>query len=305
MCNLDEKYLSAVYRKNLSSGSRRCKSQLVHALWTAEWVPQENGDSVEFVRPTNAERERLPNEFPFDAGQKWLDAIDFGVTAKKRSEEYRERNYHAKILGFESATEAAKMAEIAKLCRKEGRSPDELVSHLTPSQKKPETSFPIRLLKDKQRRVEKFIEQFGSATVKTYEPRMRSVRITQASEYTRAWLKAQYTNEFGIMVCQICKKGMPFKKRNMEEYYFEAVEALSKAFFSKEHEAQFLALCPLCAARYKEFIKHDENTMRAWKAAILASDSSEVPLALGDLKTSIRFVETHFNDITTILTEEE
>ena len=45
---------------------------------------------------------------------------------------------------------------------------------------------------------------------------------------------------------------MPFKKRD-GEYYFESVEALSKAYFLKEREPQFLALCLLCAAMYKEF----------------------------------------------------
>ncbi|MBU1207326.1 MAG: hypothetical protein KKH04_10435 [Proteobacteria bacterium] len=33
------------------------------------------------------------------------------------------------------------------------------------------------------------------------------------------------------------------------------VEALSRDHFTKEHEAQFLALCPLCAAMFKEFVK--------------------------------------------------
>jgi len=47
---------------------------------------------------------------------------------------------------------------------------------------------------------------------------------------------------------------MPFKKRN-GEYYFEAVELLSKDDFPKEHHSQFIALCPLCSAKYKEFIK--------------------------------------------------
>jgi hypothetical protein len=48
------------------------------------------------------------------------------------------------------------------------------------------------------------------------------------------------------------------KKRD-GEYYSEAVEALSKDYYGKEHEAQFLALCPLCAAMYKELVKHPNS----------------------------------------------
>ena len=102
------------------------------------------------------------------------------------------------------------------------------------------------------------------------------------------------------MICQICEKEMPFKKRD-KEYYFEAVEALSRNYFAKEHEAQFLAMCPLCAAMYKEFVKHDENTMKFLKNALINSENLEVPLQLGKLNTSVRFVEIHFQDIRTII----
>ena len=95
---------------------------------------------------------------------------------------------------------------------------------------------------------------------------------------------------------------MPFKKRN-GEYYFEAVEALLKDHFLKEHEAQFLSLCPLCAARYKEFVKRDEDAMQNVKDKLVNSDNSDVTLRLGDRDASIRFVETHWEDIRTILKE--
>ena len=90
------------------------------------------------------------------------------------------------------------------------------------------------------------------------------------------------------------------KKRN-GEHYFEAVEALSRDHFTMEREAQFLALCPLCAAMYNEFVKQDEEAMMNMKNALINTEGVEVPLHLGELDTSIRFVETHFHDIKTIL----
>ena len=102
------------------------------------------------------------------------------------------------------------------------------------------------------------------------------------------------------MICQICKEEMPFRKRD-GEYYFEAVEALSKEHFNKEHEAQFLALCPLCAAMYKEFVKRDETALEELYHALKNADELEVPLTLGEWETSVRFVEAHSSDIKTIL----
>ncbi|MCG2759366.1 MAG: hypothetical protein L6263_13185 [Desulfobacteraceae bacterium] len=94
------------------------------------------------------------------------------------------------------------------------------------------------------------------------------------------------------------------KKRD-GEYYFETVEALSRDHFAKEHEAQFLALCPLCAAMYNEFVKHDEGAMVSLKNALMNSEKSEVTLQFGELDTSVRFVERHFRDIRTIIEAQE
>ena len=76
---------------------------------------------------------------------------------------------------------------------------------------------------------------------------------------------------------------------------------LSKDYFAKEHEAQFLAFCPLCAAMYNEFVKHDEETMESLKNALMNSEDTEISLQLGELDTSVRFVEKHFLDIRTII----
>jgi len=122
------------------------------------------------------------------------------------------------------------------------------------------------------------------------------VRVTSGTIDKNIWLKNNYTNEDYKMVCQICKKEMPFKKRN-GEYYFEAVEMLSTKYFTKEHDAQFLALCPLCAAMFKEFIKSDDNAMQKLVDDLNNSVSFEVPIELGIAETSIRFVEKHWHDI--------
>ena len=78
------------------------------------------------------------------------------------------------------------------------------------------------------------------------------------------------------------------KKRD-GEYHFDAVEAFYRDHFAKEHEAQFLALCPICTAMYYEFVKHDEGAMESLKKALMNSEDTEVSLQLGELDAIVRF----------------
>ena len=169
--------------------------------------------------------------------------------------------------------------------------------------KKEKSIFPSRTLSNPDRRQEKLSENLNAAPNKKYQMRQSSVRITRGEIEPDVWLRNQYTNETEHMICQICKDMMPFKKSN-GDYYFEAVEAFTKDHFPKEYEAQFLALCPLCAARYKEFIKRDEDAIKKLKNELVNSTEPEIPLQLGELVTSIQFVEIHYHDIKTILEEE-
>ena len=163
-------------------------------------------------------------------------------------------------------------------------------------------SFPVVRVKNLERRETKFNEEREKAPDKEYANRVRSVRVTEATEYTRTWLKVNYTNDDEQMICQICEEEMPFKKRD-GEYYFEAVEALTKEHFTKEHEVQFLALCPECAARYKEFVKLDKDAIVDLINQLMDSDDLKVSLQLGELGTSLRFVDTHWRAIKQILTK--
>ena len=124
----------------------------------------------------------------------------------------------------------------------------------------------------------------------------------------RTLLREWYTNDSGEMICQICKEEMPFKKTD-GEYYFEAIEALTIRFkndelsenhFPKEYEAQYLALCPECAARYDYFARTAQGSielMKKLRDQLVNLDGLEVPVCLGELETSIRFVETHLHDL--------
>ena len=303
MCSLPERYLKARFRWNQSKPLNEGHSSLVHELRKAKWIPQKDGDSISFVRPCDALRDYLPGGFPYDAGQKWLDAIEFGETAKRlRQQEdahncrnaliqqnernrQNERNQRATEMGFNSADEANTMAEIANALKKQGKSPDELRDKLIAG----------------KRRKERIRIELADAPEKQYEQRPRSVRITTGTIDRRTHLRAHYTTDDNNMECQMCRQDMPFKKRSSDEDYFEAVEALGKDHFPKEHEAQHLALCPECAAKYKEFVKRDTAAQKDLYSLLKNSDVPEVRLELSNLVICIWFEEKHWQDLKTVL----
>ena len=159
--------------------------------------------------------------------------------------------------------------------------------------------FPTRAPVDPQRRAGKVGERVDAAAAKTYEPRQRSVRTSSPSNDPGVWLTGLYTNADGQMVCQMCAWEMPFKHRNSDEYYFEAVQIADD--LDKEYHALYLALCPLCAAKYRELVKRKGVASEAIAAFLDAVKSKPegliVPVDMGREQATVQFVETHLRDL--------
>ena len=304
MTRLPGMCLRARYRSNSQYDEKVAKSTLIHKLRRREWVPQtqDGGESIRFVTPAEAVSDGLPKGFAFDPGAEWLEAIEFGKSRRDREKDERQRKEQSaqdfqrqseasEVLGFRSVEDALELAQML-------RQDPGIVERLKKDKQKP--PFPERVPRNAGRARARLIEDVASRPEKEYGTRPRSVRVTRNEIDPDTWLRNQYTNEDGQMVCQICKDEMPFMKRD-GEHYFEAVEALSRDYFPKEHEDQFLALCPLCAAMYKEFVKRDEDVMKRLYEWLKDSDELELPLTLGQWSASLRFVGTHRQRMKTIL----
>lgn len=164
--------------------------------------------------------------------------------------------------------------------------------------RKPE--FPVRVSSNPERREHRLSEQIAESSEKKFDLRNRSVRTSRFEIDPTAWLRSHYTNDDQQIICQICKEEMPFRKRD-GDFYFEAVEMFTADISDRELEAQFLALCPLCAAMYTEFVKRDESAMENLVETLMRSEQPEIPVQLGELHATIRFVSTHFADIKVIV----
>lgn len=262
-------------------------SLMLVRLRKSEWVPTQN-QTIEI--PSHVTVSQLFEEFA--ASSELIDLLGIRPGSEP-GDTTKERNQYAIELGVS--------LEDIELLKNHPEEFQQWKASISAQKQKP--IFPERASSNPERRREKLSEQLGGSPNKEYDRRDRSVRTTRGAVDPVLWLKNQYKNEADQVICQVCKEEMPFRKRD-GEYYFEAVEVFSGDHFTMEHEAQFIALCPLCAAMYKEFIKQDEAAMVGLKNELMNTDDCEVPLCLGELATTIRFVETHYQDIKAILEDE-
>ena len=310
--------LIARYRNNRSYPIRNGLSSLIHALRKAQWVPQKDDETISFTRPQNASCDKLPQGFPWpkgypdDAGDEWLKAIEFGKKTREQKEEHDQRNQQAQDWNFDSIEELEKYAELRQLLNDGEITVDDLIYQYRPQNREYSPDFPTSPVRDPKRRSKGILEQIRNAPKKEHVEKIRNVRETKEDIDQKTTLEKWYANETDEMLCQVCKEEMPFKKTD-GKYYFVAMEALTIKFksdelpeyhFPKEFVAQYLALCPECAARFDYFVRtvrDGETIMEELRNHLINSEDLDFPLKLGELETSIRFVETHFHDLKEIL----
>lgn len=246
-------------------------------LIDSPWLPTGNN---EFKKPAEISLDELPNHFERD--EKLADLLGM-----------------KKDVVTKLAEEAGVKPEIIEYARNNPQEIEKLIAREATRRVRP--TFPDRPVANPERRQERLGEQLSDTPDKEYEKRERSVQVPTeiTDEVIKTWLRNQYTNDENQMVCQICKMEH-FRKRN-GEHHFEKKEVLTSNFLPKKLVAQYLALCPLCAAKYDEFVKTDDAVMAELREEIVNTENCEIPISLGDEKTSIRFVETHYHDLKTII----
>lgn len=271
-------YLKATFSYNKSNAELQVDSILIQQLSNFPWIAQ--GDKS-FARPAEATRELLPDGFQFDQGWQWLKAIHFGEEAIKKSEVFRQKQSKAQELGFESADRAAKWAELEKL----GVSPDELIAQYR------KRELPDKEPVNPERRATKIITETRSSPEKTKEFRERSIdpEYGVSQDEARTYLKHQYTDDDGLMFCQLCKAPQPVMLNGNP--HFEAVTCVADM---NKHTAQNnLALCPNHAAMYKK----SDLTPDIIQQAILDCEEQTIPLNLAGNQVELYFTQQHIRDL--------
>ncbi|NQT55900.1 MAG: hypothetical protein HQ551_06695 [Desulfobacteraceae bacterium] len=268
-------------RKTYEYSSKNQKtSDFGNLLINSAWLP---GSDENFHMPSELSLDDLPESFQPD------EKLSKQLGMKKDA--------MAKL-----AIEAGISQTTISLARKLERQPPDIREKIESmlQRESSQSEFPQKTSANPERRQEKIIKKYRDAPKKRYEKIKQSTRTTKNIIDPQNWLRENYTNDKGEMICQICEKAMPFRKKN-GQYYFEAVEILNH--LDKELEELHLALCPLCAAMYKEFVKRDEDATERLKDDLIATDNLKIPVKLGDREASLHFVETHSNDLKVILRE--
>ena len=288
-CNFPERpdYLKATYRKNWSNGSRSAESQLVNQLRNALWIPQGN-DS--FVRPAEAFRELLPEGFSFDPGWSWIKVIRFGEERGRRADEHQRKWAAAKELGFnddEAVDHARWFAGLNADDRR--RLKKEFESTYSPDLPNQKTSNP-------ERRASRVAEEAKGAPDREFEKRSRSVPVHRepVKEAAAAYLCQQYTNRDHVMICQACKKELPFKLAD-GSHFFESVEFLPE--LKKRYYQNYLALCPNHSAMYR-YANSDTARM---KDLFLNMEENELEVFLAGKDATVYFTHVHIADLITVI----
>jgi len=282
---LDARFFKARYQWfYYSSQSKYFSSMILVRLKNSKWVPTKD-DSLE--KPGEITTDQLLDEF---LGATELTESLGIVEGADQSEDERKR---------EHATELGVSLEDIEFLKNHRDEVEQLKAALATRKEHP--TFPTRPVVNPERRQERLGEQLSDTPDKEYEKRERSVQVPTeiTDEVIKTWLRNQYTNDENQMVCQICKMEH-FRKRN-GEHHFVKKGVLTSNFLPKKLVAQYLALCPLCAAKYDEFVKTDDAVMAELREEIVSSENCEIPISLGDEKTSIRFVATHYHDLRSII----
>lgn len=297
-------FLEAQYRRNVSSGSHYAKSQLVHQLRNAAWVPQ--GDS--FVRPKAARVEYLPEGFGFDAGWHWIKAIDFGNEVERETEKARaaaaeaeakknKKKEAAAEFGFYNPDDLEFLCELSELSENERHEIREVIRRRRVVADPPENEP-----SNPDRRDQRVREQAKEAQERETEKRSRSVSIGHGAvkQEAKQYLQHQYTDRDGLMICQVCEKPMPFSLDDGTPY-FEAVEFLSSDNLSKRHKQNYLALCPNHAAMFR----HANASEDIISEMFMELDGDRLGVVLAQEDMTVYFTKTHVADLKSIFRAEE
>ena len=129
---------------------------------------------------------------------------------------------------------------------------------------------------------------------------MRSVSVGREEVKAEAepYLREQYTNADGEMICQVCQDRLPFKLDD-GSYYVEKVEFLPE--LQNRHYQNYLALCPNHAAMY-QLANGSSDLM---EEMFMTMDGNELEVILAQQNATIYFTGTHAADLRAVIAADQ
>jgi hypothetical protein len=231
-----EHYAQAVFQLNASASPHPMRSQLAQRL-DAAWVLDRHG---QLRTPRSMTVEDLPPGWPEPPATSLAMAIGFGADARERDEVAQVRAERAREIGIPVAL----LDALDDLDATEREAAFAEFIERTQARK----LFPVSASANPARRAALVEADAEDAPAFATERRLRSVVVGRGdnASLARQYLREQYTDESGVLHCQVCHGAMPFKVAN--EWYFEAVQFVKGRM--RTHHQNTLATCAGCAALY-------------------------------------------------------
>jgi len=279
----------ASYSPNQSRSAVQWPSSLAIALRDAAWIPAKDGT---LRRPRDITPAELSHGYSVGGNEAWLQAIGFGEEQRKRSDQHKARLKAGELIGLN--------AELVE--KLEGLPADVLaalnedIARKLDARAYEQIEFPKRETRDPDRRAARVAARAHQAPAKTYEVRERSVRTSnnESRATARSYLEDHYTTSLGDMICQGCQRKMPFALPDGSPY-FEASELLDG--MTTEHAEIHLAMCPVCAAKWRHANPMSDPELRA---LIAGATTPEIDIILAGEPVRLRFTQVHLDDIRTV-----
>ena len=155
--------------------------------------------------------------------------------------------------------------------------------------------FPERYVVNRER-LERYVEnQFYAADPVRYKEVVVRHKVSGNRDLTRAYLKGMYTNQFGKIICQSCKRIMGEKE----------VFAVAISNFGVDMEQLNLCLCPNCYQKYEAIKKtrsneYKESIKRAIENVIISIREPYYKVS-ASMDMSLYFTQTHLAEVQNIL----
>ena len=311
--------LNCYYCKAQQYDLKEFSSELRNILVESKWVAQEVNGSIQFVTPKRAYISRLPKYYQQQYEkqeynlQNWLSSIEFGKEEKENEAEYQhkveELSKISESVGFSLDT----LSELAQ-AQKEGLLVEDDIRGLIDSKRKAKlnkdefNSNNSQDDVDEERISEKAKENYDDADDIETEKKERRVRTSNSGikESARSKLRNRYTNTLnGNMICQICQNSMPFKDKSDNDY-FVARQLFSSKIFEKEMDENYIALCPVCDAKFKVYMAQDEEKQKELKQVVIEAKAEQMEYdILLDEDNTIHFNKQHIISLYSCLSGEK
>lgn len=284
-CAQPRSRLTATYQKNSGAPRHTMESQLVQRLRQIAWVLDRDGNLRTPAQMTVAD---LPDDVRVPADSTFLDKVGFGLNARSAEAERAGTTAVLQSVGFDDPELAR---TVGNAIRKNPSLADKILELVSG------VDLPEGASADPENRADRAAQAAASAHRRESKPRLRAVRIQVPGHLSSAkqYLRSLYTNDDGVMVCQICDQAMPFRLE--DGFYFEAVQFVRDS--GRDLTTNRLALCPTCGAKFRHALSTPLSDLRDALLALKigTSPSVDISLVLAGRRARIRFVGKHAIDL--------